>query len=533
MSDAFDFIVVGAGPAGCAVAARLAQDKSAPKVALVEAGRARAPLLSNLPIGIAFMVPLRSRYNYAYETLPQTELDGRRGYQPRGRGLGGGSLINAMIYMRGQPQDYDGWADLGCEGWSWSDVLPYFKAGEDNSRGADPWRGVGGPLKVSDLTYRNPATQAFVDAAAQAGFPLNPDFNGASQEGVGFYQVFQREGRRWSAARAYLQPAVPSPHLAILPDSRAQRILFENRRAAAIVIRRAGREKTLRARREIIISAGVFGSPQLLMISGIGPADHLRSFGIEVVVDSPDVGANLQDHIDYVDNRRSNAPGLFGFSPRSFSDLTVGAVKYVWTRRGLLTTNAAEAGGFIRSRPDVDRPDLQLHFCIGLVDDHNRKLHAGAGMAIHVCVLRPKSRGVVRLASADIRFAPSIDPQFLADQEDMATLVRGARIVERIYASQPLASLAGKPLYGAGGDNAAFRQRIRDHADTIYHPVGTCRMGADARSVVDPRLRARGVEGLRIADASIMPTLISGNTQAPCAMIGEKAADFILSDWEQ
>jgi choline dehydrogenase-like flavoprotein len=532
MSDAFDFIVVGAGPAGCALAARLAQDRSAPSVALIEAGRARAPFLSNLPLGIAFMVPVRTRYNYAYETLPQTELNGRRGYQPRGRGLGGGSLINAMIYMRGQPQDYDGWADLGCEGWSWSDVLPYFKAGEDNARGADRWRGVGGPLKVSDLTYRNPVAQAFIDAAAQAGFPLNRDFNGESQEGVGFYQVFQHQGRRWNAARAYLQSG-PPPNLAVLADSRVQRILFEDRRAAAIVIRRAGREETLRARREIIISAGVFGSPQLLMVSGIGPADHLRSFGIKVVADSPEVGANLQDHIDYVDNRRSTAHGLFGVSLRSARDLAVGAVEYVWTRRGLLTTNAAEAGGFIKSRPDIDRPDLQLHFCIGLVDDHNRKLHLGAGMAIHVCVLRPKSRGVVRLASADIRLAPSIDPQFLAEREDMATLVRGARIVERIYAAPPLAGLAGKPLYGAGGDNQAIRQRIRDHADTIYHPVGTCRMGADARSVVDPRLRVRGVETLRIADASIMPALISGNTQAPCAMIGEKAADLILSDWKQ
>ncbi|MTJ84183.1 MAG: FAD-binding protein [Telmatospirillum sp.] len=528
MTTTVDYLVIGAGPAGSAVARRLAEGPGAPTVAVIEAGGASPPLLSTVPLGIAVTVPLKSRLNYAFETIPQPGLDGRRGYQPRGRGVGGSSLINAMICIRGQPQDYDGWAAAGCSGWSWEEVRPYFLRQEDNERGAGAHHGVGGPLAVSDLRTANPAAAAFIEAARERGYRVNPDFNGDSQEGAGLYQVFQRNGRRRNAGEAYLLDGAPS-NLTILSGHAARRILFQDRHATGVVVSVDGRDRTVLARREVILSAGAFGSPQLLMVSGIGPGAVLRDAGVPVLLDRPAVGANLQDHLDFVDNVRVAGEGLFGLTPAGLWRGLMAIAPYVREGRGMLTSNAAEAGAFLRSRPDIDRPDLQYHFCVGLVDNHNRTPHAATGIALHVCPLRPKSRGHVAITGPDIRDAPLIDPGFLSHPDDLDLLVAGVTIGRSILASPAFQSYAGRPVYGTGRENDAdLRALIRAHADTIYHPAGTCRMGSDPGSVVDPALRVRGVAGLRVVDASVMPTLVSGNTQAPSAMIGEKAADLIL-----
>ncbi|SIQ87980.1 Choline dehydrogenase [Rhizobium sp. RU35A] len=524
-----DYIIIGAGPAGAALAARLAASPLSPRIILVEAGGGRPSLLSQVPAGIALRVPFRNGENYALQTVPQPGLQGRRGYVPRGRGLGGSSLINAMIYVRGQPEDYDHWASLGCAGWCFADVLPLFKRAEANLRGADAWHGAEGPLVVSDLASPSPVSQDFIQAALACGLDENPDFNGPRQEGIGLYQVFQKKGRRLNAARAYLgNPPYPA-HLEVLTKTRALRIVITEGRATGVVVHGPGGERRLEARREVILCGGAIASPQLLMLSGIGPAAHLVRHGIPVIRDVPTVGENLQDHLDYTLNVALRGRGLLGYTPTVLGEILSGALPYLRRGTGILSSNVAEAGGFIRSRPDINRPDLQLHFCTGLVDDHGRRFHAATGAALHVCVLRPQSRGTVRLASADPHHAPEIDPRFLSAPADLDLLAAGARIVHRIFAAEPLARHRGRVLYPVDvNDEAALRAMIRARADTIYHPVGTCRMGADPASVVDPSLRVRGIAGLRVADASIMPTLISGNTQAPTAMIGEKAADLIL-----
>lgn len=526
-----DYVIVGAGPAGCALAARLADAPGAPRVALIEGGKAKPPFLSVMPAGLALLVGRRNAWNYAFETVPQPALDGRRGFVPRGRGVGGSSLINAMICIRGQPQDYDGWAAAGCTGWSWAEVLPLFRRLEANERGADAFHGAAGPLAVADLATPSPVSRAFVAAAQACGYAFNPDFNGATQEGVGLYQVFQRGGRRLDAGRAYLGEAPAGqarPNLALMPETQALRVLFEEGRACGVEVRDAAGTRRIRARREVVLCAGAIASPQLLLLSGIGPAADLAGLGLPVVRAAPDVGRHLQDHLDYTANTLFDAPGLLGFGLRAMLR-TAAALPAYRHGRGLLSSNVAEGGGFVRSAPDEERPDLQFHFCTAVVDDHARRLTRAMGAALHVCVLRPESRGTIRLASPDPAAAPLIDPCYLSAPGDMERLVRGVRIVHRILAAPPLARYGGRLLHGTGEeDEAGLRALIRAHADTIYHPVGTCRMGADAASVVDPALRVRGVAGLRVADASIMPTLVSGNTQAPSAMIGEKAADLIL-----
>ena len=531
----FDYVIVGGGSGGCVLAARLSEDPTV-RVALLEAGGANDSVLDRVPTGAALYIINRNARNWAFATTPQAGLGGRIGYQPRGRGLGGSSTINAMVYLRGQRDDYDDWARDGATGWSWRDVLPYFVKAERNERTAATdcdWHGCDGPLNVADLRSPNPFSALFIQAGMQAGLPRNDDFAGETQEGVGYYQVTQKNGERWSVARAYLDPARGRPNLHIETNALATRILFEGARAVGVEFDQDGQRRTLRARREVLLAAGALQSPQLLMVSGIGPAAALQGLGIRVLADLP-VGANLQDHLDIIINRRVASTDLLGLSPIGAWKLLRAIGQWRRERRGLLTSNFAEAGAFVRTLPELTRPDVQLHFVVGMVDNHNRTMHWGHGMSCHSCALRPKSRGTLQLASADARDAPLIDPGFLSDESDLDITVRGFKLVRRIFAQPAFAPFGGgdpsRELHFADvRSDDEIRAAIRARADTIYHPVGTCRMGSDSRAVVDPELRVRGVQGLRVVDASVMPTLLSGNTNAPVVMIAERASHLIRS----
>ncbi len=473
----FDYVIVGAGSAGCVLANRLSADP-ARSVCLIEAGPAdRSPLI-HIPAGVLATLP--GRYlNWAYHTVPQPGLMGRRGYQPRGRTLGGSSSINAMIYIRGHRGDYDGWAAMGNPGWSYDEVLPYFRRSEDQQRGADHYHGVGGELSVADLQSPVPASLAFVESAIRHGLRANGDFNGANQEGAGLYQVTQRRGRRCSAAVAFLHPVRLRPNLSVLTGASAERILLDGRRATGVLVAgRAGRQR-IEATREVILSAGVFGSPQLLMLSGIGAREELGRHGIALLHELPGVGANLADHVDLSLVYRSSDPSLMGITLRTAVRAIPGY--FEWRRRGtgMLTTNFAEAGAFLKTRADLARPDVQLHFVNGMVDDHARRLHYGYGVSCHVAVLRPASRGSVRLNSADPKDAPCIDPNFLASDADVATLLAGVKIAREIMGGAPLDRHRGVEFHAIGQSDEELTDRIRRRADTIYHPVGTCRMGHD------------------------------------------------------
>jgi len=526
--DMVDYIIVGGGSAGCVLAARLSEDPHI-RVALIEAGPADTSILIHCPAGLAALAK-NGQANWALSTVPQPGLNGRRGYQPRGKVLGGSSSVNAMIYARGHRSDYDGWAAAGNAGWGWADVLPYFKRAEHNERGADDYHGTGGPLNVMDLRSPNRFGPVFVDAAVEAGYTRNPDFNGAEQEGVGMYQVTHRNGERFSAAKAYLAPNRQRANLQVITDAHTTRILMDGKRATGIEYRQGGELKRLQASREVVLSAGALMSPQLLMLSGIGPAAHLQAHGITVAHDLPGVGRNLHDHVDVV--QVVDAPhlkDLFGMSGAGLVRLVRGVFEWRRQRSGMLTTNFAEAGGFIKSSPAEQIPDLQLHFVIGKLVDHGRKTVFGHGYSCHVCLLRPASRGSLTLASADPMAAPLIDPNFLADADDTARLVRGFKIMRCILGQGALARYGGRELASSANarTDSEIEQFIRDHADTIYHPVGTCRMGSGRNDVVDARLQVHGIAGLRVVDASIMPSIVGGNTNAPTIMIAEKAADMI------
>jgi choline dehydrogenase-like flavoprotein len=527
--DDVDFLVLGGGSAGSALASRLSEDPSA-TVALFEAGGAGDNWVVDTPLAGVLMVPTKLN-NWAYETVPQPGLGGRRGYQPRGRALGGSSAINAMIYTRGRPSDYDAWAALGNPGWSYAETLPYFIKAENNETFAEPFHGRGGPLNVANSRSDNPFHQRFLDAAREAQFPLNDDFNGARQEGLGLYQLSQVNGERCSAARAYLRPHIGKrPNLRVETHARALRLLFDGKRAIGAEILQRGVKRVIHARRETIVCLGAFGSPQLLMLSGVGEAAALRALGVAPLIDLPGVGANLHDHPDVVLGYASPSRDLVGLSFGAAAPLASAIARYRRERRGMATTNFAEAGGFLKTRPSLAEPDVQLHFVVAVVEDHARRLRWGRGMTCHVCALKPKSRGSLKLASPDPLAAPLIDPAFLADPEDVETLVAGVKLTQRLMNAPSLRAHWTHELFGAAEakSDEDIRAFLRRRADTVYHPVGTCAMGPDAKTaVVDARLRVHGVEALRVVDASIMPDVVAGNTNAPTIMIAEKAAEMI------
>ncbi|WP_141453879.1 choline dehydrogenase [Pseudoxanthomonas sp. z9] len=522
----YDYIIIGAGSAGCVLANRLSEDPAC-RVLLLEAGPRDWHPFIHMPAGLAKLVGQKG-VNWNYDTVPETQLDGRRLWWPRGKVLGGSSSINAMCYVRGVPADYDGWDAAGADGWDWQGVLPYFKRSERNSRGADALHGAEGPLYVSDLRYTNPLSSAFIEAGQQAGYSRNDDFNGPRQPGFGFYQVTQKDGARCSSAVAYLHPVRHRSNLEVFTGTLARRILIENGRAVGVAYAHRGREIRVRAEQEVLLSGGAINSPQLLMLSGVGPADHLRERGITVQMDAPQVGLNLQDHLDICTLRHSIRPVTYDRT----SELKTAFDYFLRGHRGPGTSNIAEAGAFVRSSLARDpQADIQLHFVPAMLDDHGRHRLDGDGYTLHACFLRPRSRGRIRLEDADARTPARIEANYLSDPEgfDLKMMIECARLSRELFAQRAFDDYRGAPIFPVRDDldDAGLAAFVRAKAETVYHPVGTCRMGNDGNAVVDPQLRVNGIGGLRVIDASVMPTLIGGNTNAPTMMIAERAADLI------
>lgn len=526
--DTFDYIVAGAGSAGCTVAARLVQ--AGRSVLLLEAGPPDNHPFIHIPG--TFIRVHGTRRTWMYRTDAQAHVNGREVFIPQGRTLGGGSSVNAMIYIRGQQQDYDDWAAAGCTGWSWDDVLPVFLRAEGNRRLGAPLHGTQGPLKVSDGVYRHPLSQAFVRAAMESGVPFTDDFNGPRQEGVGYYQTTTDAGRRCSAAVAYLGPVRGRSNLVVRTGMQVERVLFDGRRAIGVAVRADdGSLHEYRCRKEVVLSAGALATPKILMLSGVGDGVHLREVGIGVRHDLPGVGRNFQDHLAASVYARTRGPVSLLGHDRGVKALGHG-LQYVAARRGLLTSNVIESGAFVDAT-GCGRPNVQFHVVPALTGDVDRAPPGGHGISLNPCALRPRSRGTLRLRSADPQASFSLDAGFLSHEDDLRVMVAGVRLARRIMRARSLARHLDGMLMLPDGDEDAIPQQVyedyvRTVAKTVFHPVGTCRMGVDPLAVVSPELRVRGFEGLRVADASVMPRIVSGNTNAPSIMIGERCADFML-----
>jgi choline dehydrogenase-like flavoprotein len=526
MKTDFDYIIVGAGSSGCVLANRLSADPAV-SVCLIEAGSHDNNLRIQTPAGTITLYKSK-KYSWNFFSAPQKNLNGRSLHTPRGKALGGSSSMNSMIYIRGHASDYDRWAEAGCAGWDWNSVLPFFKKSENNRLGQDSrLHGFHGELNVEAARDPNPVSQLFVKAAQKVGIRRNDDFNGEQLEGCGIYNLTQKDARRLSSYRAFVAPVLDRPNLTVITDCAVQSLILEQRVAKGVRVVSEGQQTRLTARREVILSAGSLASPSLLLASGIGPAGELKNAGIKVEHDLPGVGKNLQDHLDGLITVRSKSPLTLGFSLGSLPSILLSPLRYVLGKKGWLTTNYVEAGGFARTPLAEALPDVQFHFVPGYRSHRGRLFEWGHGYAVHTCVLRPKSIGELRL---DRSGKPVIDFNFLSDPEDAKVLIEGLKLARKILADQQFDGIRGTEML-PGKDVQTDEQLmtyVREYAATVFHPVGTCKMGVDPMSVVGPDLKVHGIEGLRVVDASIMPTLISGNTNAPCIMIGEKAAEMIL-----